>query len=128
MIRKTKIIATIGPSTSSKEMLSAIMKKGVNVCRLNFSHLEHSLAEKIICDIKELNKAREVSKTWRYSANYCLSIFREINYKLPHHIFTDIEKQMLQVNAKYLPGHSKYLLALLSNSFSDETTPRSLIK
>ena len=56
MIRKTKIIATIGPSTSSKEMLSAIMKKGVNVCRLNFSHLEHSIAEKIIYDIKELNK------------------------------------------------------------------------
>ncbi|MEZ7929315.1 MAG: pyruvate kinase, partial [Flavobacteriales bacterium] len=41
MIRKTKIIATIGPATSSKEMLRKIIQRGVNVCRLNFSHLEH---------------------------------------------------------------------------------------
>lgn len=56
MIRKTKIIATIGPSTSSKEILKKIIQKGVTVCRLNFSHLTHEKAKKIISDIKEINQ------------------------------------------------------------------------
>ena len=55
MIRKTKIIATIGPSTSSKEMLKLLIQKGVNVCRLNFSHLSQEKAKEIISNIKEIN-------------------------------------------------------------------------
>lgn len=38
MIKKTKIVATIGPATSSVEMLSKLLKAGMNVVRLNFSH------------------------------------------------------------------------------------------
>ena len=38
MIKKTKIVATIGPVTSSEEMLSKLLKVGMNVVRLNFSH------------------------------------------------------------------------------------------
>lgn len=38
MIKKTKIVATIGPVTSSVEMLSSLLKAGMNVVRLNFSH------------------------------------------------------------------------------------------
>ena len=56
MIRKTKIIATIGPSTSSKLMLRKIIQRGVNVCRLNFSHLKHDDAKEIISNIKEINQ------------------------------------------------------------------------
>ena len=56
MIRKTKIIATIGPATSSKEMLKALIHKGVTVCRLNFSHLSHEKAKEIISSIKEINQ------------------------------------------------------------------------
>jgi len=37
--RKTKIVATIGPSTASKENLRKIIKAGVNVCRINFKLL-----------------------------------------------------------------------------------------
>ena len=60
MIRKTKIIATIGPATASKEMLRKIIQKGVNVCRLNFSHLEHNVAKEIITNIKEINQELHV--------------------------------------------------------------------
>ncbi|MDB0027262.1 pyruvate kinase [Flavobacteriales bacterium] len=60
MIRKTKIIATIGPATSSKKMLRKLMQKGVNVCRLNFSHLPHDTAKKIIANIKEVNQELHV--------------------------------------------------------------------
>jgi len=56
MINKTKIIATIGPSTSSKEMLRKIIQRGVNVCRINFSHVSHSEAKEIIDNVKEVNK------------------------------------------------------------------------
>jgi len=38
MIKKTKIVATIGPATSSKEMLEKLLKAGLNIVRLNFSH------------------------------------------------------------------------------------------
>lgn len=56
MIRKTKIIATIGPSTSSKEVLKKLILKGTTVCRLNFSHISHEKAKEIISLVKEINQ------------------------------------------------------------------------
>ena len=38
MISKTKIICTIGPASSSVKTLIELMKKGMDVARLNFSH------------------------------------------------------------------------------------------
>ncbi|MGC1510811.1 pyruvate kinase [Ketobacter sp.] len=38
MFRRTKIVATVGPACSSEEMLESLIKAGVNVFRLNFSH------------------------------------------------------------------------------------------
>lgn len=40
-MRRTKIVCTIGPSTSSEEMLEQLMLAGMNVARLNFSHGKH---------------------------------------------------------------------------------------
>ena len=56
MNRKTKIVATIGPATESKEMLRKIIKTGVNVCRINCSHGKHEDHEKVINNIREINK------------------------------------------------------------------------
>ena len=56
MINKTKIIATLGPATSSKTMIKQLILRGVNVCRLNFSHLTHEQAKQAIVNIKEANK------------------------------------------------------------------------
>ena len=36
--RATKIVATLGPASSTPEMLEAMIRAGVNVVRLNFSH------------------------------------------------------------------------------------------
>ncbi|AKG22262.1 pyruvate kinase [Calothrix sp. 336/3] len=41
-IRRTKIVATIGPATSSPEMLKAIIEAGATTLRLNFSHGSHA--------------------------------------------------------------------------------------
>ncbi len=40
-VRNTKIIATLGPASSSPEMLGRLMKAGMNVARLNCSHASH---------------------------------------------------------------------------------------
>ena len=61
MIRKTKIIATIGPSTATKSMLKKIVLKGVNVCRINFSHITHEKAKEIISLIKTVNQELNVN-------------------------------------------------------------------
>ena len=42
-MRRTKIVATLGPATSSEEMIEELVKSGVDVTRLNFSHGEHEV-------------------------------------------------------------------------------------
>lgn len=53
---RTKIIATIGPVTASYERLKEIIVAGVDVCRLNFSHGVHEDHEKVIANIRRINK------------------------------------------------------------------------
>ena len=60
MIRKTKIIATIGPATFPRSVLKKMILKGVNVCRLNFSHISHDKAKEIISTIKSINQELNV--------------------------------------------------------------------
>lgn len=50
--RKTKIVATMGPSTTDREMLKSCVQAGLNVARLNFSHGSHEDHAKMIQAIK----------------------------------------------------------------------------
>ncbi|WP_183575559.1 pyruvate kinase [Mucilaginibacter sp. X5P1] len=52
---RTKIVATMGPASSPKEVLLAMIKAGVNVCRLNFSHGKVEEHKKVIDTIREIN-------------------------------------------------------------------------
>jgi pyruvate kinase len=53
---KTKIVATVGPASNSKEMLTALAKEGVDVFRLNFSHGTHEDHLKVIQYVREINR------------------------------------------------------------------------
>ena len=54
--RRTKIIATVGPSSSSEEKIEALIKSGVNIFRLNFSHATHEEHGKNIRNIKKISQ------------------------------------------------------------------------
>ncbi len=53
-VRRTKIVATIGPATSSPEMLKAIIEAGATTLRLNFSHGTHSDHQRNIRLIRQI--------------------------------------------------------------------------
>jgi pyruvate kinase len=55
-MKKTKIVATLGPASSEKQILKQMLQEGVNVCRLNFSHGSHEDHAAAILTIRELNE------------------------------------------------------------------------
>lgn len=61
LFKKTKIVATIGPASRNKEILSELIKAGANVFRLNFSHGSHEDHRKTIEMVRELNEEMGVN-------------------------------------------------------------------
>ena len=53
--KKTKIVATLGPATSTKKVLKGMLQAGVNVFRINFSHADYNDVTERIKMIRELN-------------------------------------------------------------------------
>ena len=58
MLRKTKIIVTLGPATDSPEMLASLIDRGVNVFRLNMSHAAHDWVRHVVGLIRAAADAR----------------------------------------------------------------------
>ncbi|MBP7060524.1 MAG: pyruvate kinase [Candidatus Moranbacteria bacterium] len=54
-MKQTKIVATIGPASESKDTLRALVQAGMNVVRLNFSHGEYEWHKTIINRVRELS-------------------------------------------------------------------------
>ncbi len=57
-MRKTKIIATLGPATESAEMIARMCEAGVNIFRLNMSHATHDWVRRVVKDIRAAAAAR----------------------------------------------------------------------
>jgi pyruvate kinase len=57
-MRKTKIIATIGPATESAEMLGKLIDAGMNIARLNMSHSSHDWVRRVSALIRAAAKER----------------------------------------------------------------------
>ena len=59
-VNKTKIIATLGPSSTEKSILKALVKEGVNVFRVNFSHANHNEVKQTVLNIREISSALNI--------------------------------------------------------------------
>jgi pyruvate kinase len=58
-MRRTKIIATLGPATERPEMIGKLIDLGVNVFRLNFSHGDHAYHRQLIERVREIATRRQ---------------------------------------------------------------------
>lgn len=63
-LNHTKIIATIGPASARKDVLVKMMKAGMDVCRINFSHGTHADHQKVINTVRKINA--------EYQTNLCI--------------------------------------------------------
>lgn len=55
-MKRTKVVATIGPSSTDKKVLKEMVLEGLDVVRLNFSHGSHDVHEGVIKTIREIDK------------------------------------------------------------------------
>lgn len=56
ILKKTKIVATLGPATDNKETMLKMMQAGVNVFRINFSHADYDEVRNRVKMVRELNE------------------------------------------------------------------------
>ena len=55
-MKKTKIVTSIGPASSSVEIFEQMVKNGANVARINFSHATIEERETVVNTVKEVRK------------------------------------------------------------------------
>ncbi|EOI2541305.1 pyruvate kinase [Campylobacter jejuni] len=60
MLKKTKIVATVGPASEKEEILRQMIINGVNVFRLNFSHGTHEYHKKNLDSIRKVAKELDI--------------------------------------------------------------------
>ena len=52
---RTKIVATMGPATQSKSVLEQMVREGLDIARINFSHGNYDSVAEIIKTIRQIN-------------------------------------------------------------------------
>ena len=62
-IKKTKIVATLGPSSSKPKIIEKMILEGVNVFRINFSHADYDLVKEKIKIIRSIDKKLKTSSS-----------------------------------------------------------------
>ncbi|MFA4817864.1 MAG: pyruvate kinase [Parcubacteria group bacterium] len=59
-MKRTKIVATIGPASSSKNILKKMIESGMNVARINFSHGTYAANSELIKSIREISEKMDI--------------------------------------------------------------------
>ena len=83
-IRRTKIIATLGPATDSPEKLSALIKAGADILRINLSHGTHE------GQAARAKQVREVARAVPLPPD------REILHSIDQHFCVDEQERVLK--------------------------------
>lgn len=58
--RRVKIVCTLGPASSSRKMIHSLVKEGLDVARLNFSHGDHEFHGGLLANVREM--ARQLGR------------------------------------------------------------------
>ena len=81
-------------------------------------------------NVKDYRKMKRVCKTWMSISNYYLSNFRELQYSLPNHKFTNTERKVLLQNSSLFYGHSKLIVQLIKSidwKYADENIEKCIL-
>ncbi len=108
-MRKTKIICTIGPASETEEVLEGLMKAGMNVARLNFSHGTHEEHKAKIERIKAVRERLNLPIAIMLDTKgpeYRIGTFKDHKAEIPEggtFIFTseDVEGDETRVSVSY---------------------------
>ncbi len=117
-----RVCKTCFDKITSFNITSALIE-GTSLFKLAKNPIVKQWNEYILHDIEILNKLSLVSKTWKNYSSFKLAKFRELQYVLPKHKYTKLEKDLLWHNRVYIIKHPKYCIQLLKsinyNSYSD---------
>ncbi len=58
MLRRAKIVATLGPASSTEEIFRRLVRAGLDVARLNFSHGSHAQKAELIAMVRKVSRKR----------------------------------------------------------------------
>jgi len=122
----------IPPSRKQSSAPHSKKQRLCNECDNDIQHIKQisyliSVFDLLPLDINDLYIMRLVNRKWNYLANYYLSQFRELQYKLPCTQFSKIELHLLRQNYKYFGNHSLYKLASIAGGVADTNIPHSTI-
>ena len=70
MERRAKIVATIGPASDAPEMLERLIRAGLNVARLNFSHGDFDSHRAVIRNLRSAARAAGYRAGYAFVAEY----------------------------------------------------------
>lgn len=108
-----RITEYLNVNDTIKSTFGIIAKTKPELSQSNIIIYSHLL--KYCDDVIVLWKLSCVSKLWRKYSLYRLSKLKEVQYALPNHEFTQLEKDLLWSNYRYLINHPRYLVQLFKS-------------
>ncbi|MBF0263980.1 MAG: pyruvate kinase [Gammaproteobacteria bacterium] len=113
--RRTKIIATIGPSTSSLARIKSLLTRGVNIFRVNFSHGDYETHRESIANIRHV--AKELNTYTAVLADLCGPKIRTGTYE-PEEIILE-NGQLVTVTTRDVIGNEGLIPCQYKNLHKD---------
>ncbi|MEQ8925021.1 MAG: pyruvate kinase [Fulvivirga sp.] len=114
LFNKTKVIATVGPASNTKDKLKKLIEAGVDIFRLNFSHGTHEDHAKVIKYVRELNEELDT----------CICLLQDLQG--PKIRVGEVEKgtkikkgQKLTITNKEMVGNASKVSTVYQNLVSD---------